>query len=282
MKKLPTIMFSVALFLLILWGIWFLIKEPSYNDNISVDLLSGCVLFLSFLVAIYTYLGSRKRDEHLMAEKRRENFIMDKEFKKIRMLIEHNDIKLQTVIAITNIMKCHKPGLLPQHAMELHEEFDAYLAYMESIAILAKQDGIVDASLQGYWSYYFKRLRGVHLYDFDNSSHPTILINDINHCIDDLYKDDINAADAIKAEFKKYISSYESKGKEGKRIADANDPIEEAHEKDKLKVARINPVARPIWYYIINKRDYEFESIIELFVSRLYKTKYVSLYEDGF
>ena len=269
MKKLSTIILTVSLFFLIVWGIWFLIKEPSYDDNISIDLISGCVLFLSFLVALNTYLGSRKRDEQLLAEKRREYFITNNEFKEIRMLIEHNDIELQTMIAITNIMEWRKPGFFSKEMMRLHENFDSCVTYMESIAILANQDGIATESLKGYWSYYFKRLRGIHLLDFDDPNHP-VLIENINQCIDNFYEDNTDAADAIKAEFQKHISSQESestKHKRGAKPAAYTDPIELRY---KSREARINPVSRPIWHYI-NSPEYEFGAITKLCRNKFYK-----------
>jgi hypothetical protein len=269
----------ISLILFLGWGWLFWIKEPSASDNISVDLFSGVVLFLSFIVALATYQSNRKHDEYKIAEARREYFITNPELKKIRMLIEHNDVELQTMLAITNIMGFSKSGLLPEKIMELHEDFDTYLNYLEGIAILAKQRSIVKESLDGLWSYYFGRLRGTHLYDFDDPKHP-ILINDIHDCIDNIYIKNKNVADIIKTELKNYVASYEGKGKEYKRVKDANDPIEEKYEKDELRVTKINALARPIWYYINGPR-YEFETVIELCV-RLYEKKHVPLDEDGY
>ncbi|MCJ7654674.1 MAG: hypothetical protein MUO97_05125, partial [Dehalococcoidia bacterium] len=156
MKKREIVVIAMLVLCLILfvgWGCLFWIKEPIPNDNISVDLFSGAVLFLSFLVALYTYQHNRKHDEYKIAEKRREDFILRCEFKEIRMLIENNDIKLQTVIAITNIMESRKPGFLSGEMMNLHEKFDNYLNYLEGVAILANQDSITKESREGLWSY---------------------------------------------------------------------------------------------------------------------------------
>ena len=128
------------------WGIW-LYNNTGFNRSVSVDTFCGAVLFLSFLVAFIAYRSGKINAEYQKAEDRGDHFLCDSTMKRINMMIEHNDIKLQTIVAIANIMETRKPGLLPNEMMILKEDFDCYLGFMESIAILANRGSVLKESL---------------------------------------------------------------------------------------------------------------------------------------
>ena len=253
MKQLLLILLVVGFFLLFLaWGLLIWSGDGYQGDNLSIDLFGGAVLFLSFSVALLTYQDNRKRDEFQVAERRREYYIIDEKLKTMRMAIGHNDIQLQTIVSIANIMDYRKPGFMPEKIMKVHEDFDSYLGYMEGVAMLANRGHVSKESLKGLWSYYFKQLKQACLLDFNDLEFP-VSIDDINDCIDELYEDRSQTARAIKTEIKKYIVKGTGKSEKAREPKD--------HNRD----GSINPLERPIWYYI-NDRNNEFEAIIEFFI----------------
>ena len=135
---------------------------------------------------------------------------------------------------------------LSTESLELHEKFDNYLNYLEGVAILCTQNCIKKEELMGLWPYYFMRLRKVHTF---NSNGETFCVkkDNMHRHLNSLYDGDI--PDEIER-----LWSNEDYGK-------LKDPIS--------KQEVIDPLERPIWYYI-NNGDYIFTPIIEL-VKELYK-----------
>ena len=130
------------------------------KQNISADVLTGIVLLLSAALAYITYIRTRNNDQLVLSEKKRDDFNADENLAKVRMLIEHNDVELQTVIALLNTSEDpHDPTILPSEYWKLHEQFDQYLNFLEGVAILLMHKHISQESFESLWSYYFKRLR---------------------------------------------------------------------------------------------------------------------------
>ena len=245
---------------LVAYRIWRLEVPP--NENVSIDLFGGLILLLSFTAGLIAYQLNKRHDEALRAENKREYFITDDKLKRIRMCIGHNDLQLQTIVAIVNIMDYSKPGLMTEKVMKFHEEFDSYLNYMEGVAILANKGSIMSESLTGLWSFYFKQLRQARLLGKDSYiKGAQITFNDITFCIDKLYEDDKKLAKIIKGEINKYAPT--------KKKTKLNDPVnlEPVHEIKKLNdpvdSGSVHPLEMPVWYYIINKGN-EFDPIIKL------------------
>ena len=65
------------------------------------------------------------------------------------MLIERNDIELQTVVMMINIAGSYEPETIPRGYWELQEEFDQYLNFLEGIAILYNHRDIFKESMEG-------------------------------------------------------------------------------------------------------------------------------------
>lgn len=235
---------------------------------ISADIFTGMALLLSVLIALITYRWTRNNELLILSEKKRDDFIKEPSFKRIRMLIEHNDIELQTVIAILNISNPYEPKTLPIKYWELHEEFDKYLNYLEGLAILYKHKNIFKESLEGLWSYYSKRLRKVHTIDFTKRQ-PKMA--EMEECINSIYEG------SIPKEIKDAWEKCKSGGYEG-----IEDPIKK-DAKNKEKKEYINPIERPIWYYI-NYGPYALTPLKEL-IKDLYQHESeknnLSLENDG-
>jgi hypothetical protein len=247
-------------------------SDRNGGDNLSIDLFGGCVILLSVIVAGYSLWTTRQHDQFQLIEDRRKQFILDKDLKQMRMLVEHNDLRLQTVIAIINITKYRTPGILTNEMKELHEELDCYLSYLDGIAAVLDK-GSSKRERQNLWSYYCKRLRKINLLARVSSEHH-LLIDDINSCIDDLYENNKELANKMKNKFADYQGGID--------IGDVDvcifDPIEKEYLK---KDIRISPIDRPIWFYI-NTPEYEFEQLIKL-CTGLYGNNdpYVKLSNDG-
>jgi len=277
MKKIWWVLLITASVVVIAALVWLgcLIWNSDRNesDNLSIDLFGGCIIFLSVLIAVISLWLKRLNDQFQLIEDRHRQFIIDKDLKKIRMFIEHNDIRLQTVIAIINTTQYHRiPGILTNEMKELHEELDSYLSYLDGIAALLNK-GIRKQERRNLWTYYCKRLRKTNLLDPAHSAHP-LLINHINDCVADLYKEDKELAEKIKSKFANYNSDTDI----GDKASGIADPIEKEYLEHGIS---ISPLARPIWYYI-NTPEYEFEQLIKL-CTRLYgeKDPYVKLSNDG-
>ncbi len=250
-KVIPIVLLAALFVLFLVWGILMWNNDVNGHDNLSIDLFGGTVLFLSFAIAIFTYQNNKKRDEYQIAERRREHYIIDDKLKTIRMAIGHNDVQLQTIVAIANIMDYRRPGFMPEKVMKIHEEFDSYLGYMEGIALLANQGSIMRESLEGLWSYYFKQLQSAHLLDYSNPEYP-VSIDDINNCIDDLYKDNKQTGNAIKSRIIRYIPQEAAQFEESSVAKPCN------------QKEVINPLHRPVWYYI-NHGENEFKPIVDFY-----------------
>lgn len=253
-------------------GLCFFARGMYFNTNemkiLSSDIFVGSVLFLSIAIAIFAYNQARNNDEYKIAEDRRHFYITDSVMRRVRMLVEHNDIELQTVVLMTNIAEVRQSGVLSEKALKMRNDFDDYLNYMEGVAILANRGSMFKESLEGLWTYYFKGLRRSHTLDFSNAK---IQVDRIKEYIDSLC-----ATSQAASHVKDSLDSVLQKKNESSE--EVRDPIERKYIKNSEKAAIIHPVERPIWFYV-NNPGYEFVPIIAFekkiyqYDRKLYKTK---------
>jgi len=296
-KWLPYFLVVLLLILLVIFAL-ILYSYTDEERTLSSDIFVGAVLFLSIAIAIIAYSQARTNDEYKIAEERRHFYITNPVMRKVRMLVQHNDIVLQTLVLITNIAEVRQPNILSEEALKLRNHFDDYLNYMEGVAILANRGSMFKESIEGLWTYYFKGLRRSHTLDF---SEGKIQIDEINKCIDlhcatpeaalhvknlvasILPEEDKSTEDGRDLEERRFIDRVKDLftsvlPKKSECTEGVPDPIEKNFIRNGKRNAIIDPVERPIWFYV-NNPGYEFVPIITFekriysYDSKLYKDK---------
>lgn len=234
MKYVKWIFLSLIL-LLIIMGLAKLWARQDSKVSISIDVFTCFVLSITGFLIWGQLREASRNNRFMVSEKKRDDFV---KFKNIRMLIEHNNIELQTMIAILNTARPYDPMTLPPEYQNLHEEFDRYLDYLEGVAILYEYGDISDESWRSLWKYNFKRLREV--------------------CIADGQPPSTSREKQKVTEYAKtyiYGGSVPANVEEAWERHEAFDPFEDPVDK-----TGIFPVTRPIWHYI-NTAEYIYNSI---------------------
>lgn len=138
---------------------WF---NPQFKSNGEIFLY--LIALLIVCITVSTYEWSRDHERVRFANEKKHEFITNNLFTDIQSRIEHNDSELQIVIAIINT--AYDPWSetnLNQNQKLLHENFDCYVNWIESLAILLEQKLIRDEDIIGFWEYYLMRLMKVEL-----------------------------------------------------------------------------------------------------------------------
>lgn len=208
-----------------------------------VDIVTAVAVIFSVIVVYIGYTFTRRRDSQTLTENKRDEFTKSESLARMRMLIEHNDIELQTVVMILNIAEPYEydSDTLPRKYWELHRDFDRYLDFLEGMAILRDQGNVFPESVKGLWRYYSTRLMQVDTLDVGTHA---IKRDQIEECMDKIY--DGNVPNRIKNAWQDAVKGH------GKQ--EVRDPI--THE-------CINPVEKPIWYYM-NRGPYQFELLTRM------------------
>ena len=206
----------------------------------SIDLLAGIAVFFSIVVAYLAYVSGRTTQTLTLSEERRDDLIKTPRLAHIRMLIEHNDIELQTIVMILNISDRYEydSDTLPRGCWALHEQFDQYLDYLEGVAILYSHGHMFRESAEGLFEYSLKRLRDVNTLDADTHA---IKLSRVQECMEDIYQGKIPER----------IWGMWQEALRGKAEDRVRDPVTQEC---------ISPLANPVWYYV-NSPGKEFKSI---------------------
>ena len=206
----------------------------------SIDLLAGIAVFFSIVVAYLAYVSGRTTQTLTLSEERRDDLIKTPRLAHIRMLIEHNDIELQTIVMILNISDRYEydSDTLPRGCWALHEQFDQYLDYLEGVAILYSHGHMFRESAEGLFEYSLKRLRDVNTLDADTHA---IKLSRVQKCMEDIYQGKIPQR----------IWGVWQEALRGKAEDRVRDPVTQEC---------ISPLANPVWYYV-NSPGKEFKSI---------------------
>lgn len=240
-RDLPSpIVIIVGLFLLVAW----LVRGYLFpSATIYADFLTALAIIFSVIVAYVGYTFTRRRDSQNITENKREEFVKSESLARIRMLIEHNDIELQTVVMILNIAEPYEydPDTLPRKYWELHREFDQYLDFLEGVSILRDQGNVFPESVKGLWRYYSIRLMQVDTLDVGTNA---VKRDQIEECMDKIY--DGNVPNRIKNAWQNAVKEHGE---------------QEVYEPITHKC--INPVEKPIWHYM-NRGRYQFEPLIRM------------------
>lgn len=223
--------------------VWFLVGCVPNPVKFS-DFATGIAIFVSAVLAIVTYAFSRKNQILALSEDKRDEFISSESFSRTRMLVEHNDLELQTVIMILNIAPRYEydSDTLPRRLWILHEEFDRYLAFLEGLAILYNNGRMYRRSAEGLFSYSLERLEKVNTLDADTHA---MKLPQIEKGMEGIYG----------GEIPERIERIWQEALVGNIERQARDPI---------TGERINPLVKPIWFYI-NSPDKGFDSLISMF-----------------
>lgn len=215
------------------------------------EVFLGIIVYFGFWLTTETYLWTKKIERSRFGNEKRHEFITNKIFTDIQRRIEHHDPELQTVLATLNIedpspyevefflrsqtdnMRSRGKDNPDIYMQRLHEDFDNYLNWMEGLALLWEKGLIEDDELKGLWSYYMKRLREAELNE-----------DTLKQYLKDVWQyDDVS------------VEQFCSSRREQFQDKPATCPIENK---------RIDPITRPVWFYI-NNPLYEFEStLVEL------------------
>ncbi len=211
------------------------------------EVFLGIIAYFGFWLTTETYLWSKKIERSRFGNEKRHEFITNKIFTDIQRRIEHDDPELQIVLATLNIedpspyeveffSRSYKDNIKdnPDVCMQrLHEDFDNYLNWMEGLAVLWKKGLIDDDELKGLWSYYMKRLREAEINE-----------DTLKQYLKDVWKyDEVN------------VKQFCGLRREQIQNKPATCPIENKF---------IDPITRPIWFYI-NNPLYDFElTLVEL------------------
>lgn len=128
--------------------------------------------YFSFIIAIETYLWQKSVEMSRFATEKKYEFINNKTFTDIERRIEHNDPELLCLVAAYNTNEFRNVKLCPQgppssllKLQQLHQDFDNYLNWIESFAILFENHMIEKYELEGLWDYYLCSLRDAGLDD---------------------------------------------------------------------------------------------------------------------
>jgi hypothetical protein len=224
----------LSFIVLVILIIWLAISWDEFTNRELI--VSAAIGYFSVVLGVFAFFWKKDRDKFQFGNEKREEFILNETFMDIRSRIEHNDVVLQTVIAILNLPhpEMYKPSLLPPNigrgmddTKKLHECFDNYLNWIEGFAILWKGGLIGEEELEGLWSYCSHRLREVKVEQ-----------EEVEKCLKELNKDIIinDFISKLKAQEKRY------------------DPIDGSE---------IDPITKPIWFYI-NEPEYDFPLLIDL------------------
>ena len=198
---------------------------------IDIDIVSALVIVFSVIIGYFAYVFSRRSDSRTLAENKRDAFINNPSFAHIRMLIERNDIEIQTIVMMLNIGGSYESETIPRGYWELQEEFDQYLNFLEGMAILYNHGDVFEESIEGLWAYYSIRLAQVDTMDRLSN---TTKNDQIERCMKNIYGDHI--PDRIQNAWQNAL--------QGKGYDEVTDPITN-------KV--IDPVKNPIWYYVCHE-----------------------------
>lgn len=213
------------------------------RDVLYFDVLTALAIFSSVFAGYLAYTWSRRRDSLTLSEGKRDEFIRTESLARMRMLIEHNDIELQTVVMILNIADPYEydSDTLPRRYWELHREFDLYLDFLEGTAILREQGNVFPESVKGLWRYYSTRL--MHVDTLDVGTHA-IKRDQIEKCMHNIYGRNVP-----------------------NRIENAWQNAVKGHTKyevpDPITSESISPLEKPLWHYI-NRGPHQFEPLIRM------------------
>lgn len=274
------IIVSVAILIirLIIWKDWL----PS-RVNISFDFLTATTVFLSFIVALFVYTNDRKSQKLTLSEDKRSEFINSESTSKMRMLIENNDIELQTAVIIINILSDYHydSDILPKRYQEMIQSLDQYLDFFEGMAILFNHGNIYSESTEGLWTYYSTRLMDVNTLDIGktlDADKNVIKKEQILECMRKIYGGEVpkwasNSFDTVRQNPDKFrISDPVSRtDKLGEKWHYDNCKKDKGKECDSKTHSYIDPIERPIWYYI-NVDEYSWEHLT-IMVRKLYEEK---------
>jgi len=204
------------------------------------DLMTGSAILGSTIIGFLTYTFSRRNQVLAMSENKRDEFLRLESLSHIRMLIEHNDIELQTVVAIANIAQQYEydSDTLPRGLWRLQEQFDEYLGFLEGVSILHNHGHMFRESAEGLFQYCLNRLRDIHTCDADTNGIKTRKMED---CMEKIYEGKI--PEWIETAWQQALS---------KKI--------ERRAHDPITGDRIDPLEKPIWFYI-NSEGKEFDAL---------------------
>lgn len=209
------------------------------HANIQGDFLSALAVVFTVGIAYAGYSLGRRHECQAVAETKRDVFLERPSLAHIRMLIEHNDVELQTVIMILNIADPYDPDTLPTKHWDLHRQFDEYLDFLEGVAILHNHGDVLKESIEGLWEYYFGRLADVDTLDHDSR---TIKLQQIEECIASIYGGSPPAS--VENAWRNALTRYQSRER-------APNPI---------PLDSLNPLQRPLWYYV-KSQPYQFRPL---------------------
>lgn len=221
---------------LIFCGIIYFITQQWSNVEARTTLIAAAVASFSVFSVLYTYYWTKSMDRFRFGNEKRHQFIFDQRLTVIRSRIEHNDIELQAILAVVNSSSPYDFEALPAKYWKLHEQFDAYLNWIEGLAILWKSGLIEEKELEGLWKYYTGRLKDVNI-PLDKAKQFLLKIIGYDQSKIELF---------IKARIESDEFKYPL------------DPL-------KSGAAKIDPITQPIWFYI-NWPPYEFTALKELII----------------
>lgn len=242
----PPLAVLVGLFLGVIAIVVKLVKQDHLPSAVvDSGLLPAVTVLFSVIVAYLAYVSGRTSQRLALCESRRDAFFLSDNLNRMRMLVENNDMELQTVVMILNIIQPHSydADTLPREHWRLHEDFDVYLDFLEGVAILYMNGHMFKESAEGLWSYYATRLMKVNTLYADTD---TIKLRQIRKCMEGIYRG--NIPQRVETAWRNALS-----GNTGHNRM-LHDPVTGGF---------INPLERPIWYYI-NTEPYALTPVIRM------------------
>lgn len=242
----PPLVVLAALFIGAL-AIVALLVDQGHLPRTVIDsgLLPAVTVLFTVIVAYLGYASGRTSQRLALCESRRDAFFLSETLNRMRMLVENNDIELQTVVMILNIIHPHSydADTLPVEYWRLHQDFDVYLDFLEGVAILYINGHMFKESAEGLWSYYAARLMEVNTLHADTK---TIKLRQIRTCMEGIYGGSI--PQRVEAAWRSALC-----GNIGRNQM-LRDPVVGGF---------INPLERPIWYYI-NTEPYALKPLVRM------------------
>ncbi len=239
----------LALATVIVLAIYCLVAGPIQRElfpcaTVSSDFLSSLAVIISVIVVYFGYIISRSHERQTLGEKMRSDFLNCEKLARIRMLIEHNDIELQTVSSIACITSPHhyESETLPTKYWNLVRDMDDYLDFLDGVAILYQHGDLLKESVEGLWAYYATRLARVDTLDHEARR---IKLGQVEQSFKSIYAG--HPPEYVQRAWDDAVRRYGD-------CATASD-------EDALKC--MNPLERPIWCYV-NQTDYQYGPLVAM------------------
>ncbi|MEO5340056.1 MAG: hypothetical protein H7837_05980 [Magnetococcus sp. MYC-9] len=134
-------------------------KCTYYGFKLIVDIATASLAFITAYILAKRYFVERRRDMVYKDYEARCKMIENESYKNIRSKIEHNDEALETIFRLVDGSDGdpYTAKLTPEQKT-LHEDFDAYINYLEAVALLIRNGNILTEDTGGVWDYYLARI----------------------------------------------------------------------------------------------------------------------------